>query len=120
MIKQNLKLLNKKKTIISINLKSFLKGNIIAISNMIRENLTSNVIMSQIFLPTKIKRWTFLRGPHVNKNSREQFELRTYRMIIKLTLDSSSKKNVHFIKDKRLINTVGGLPGVELSLKWIH
>ena len=33
-------------------------------------------------LPTKINRWTVLRGPHVNKKSREQFERRTHFRVI--------------------------------------
>ena len=33
-------------------------------------------------LPTRISRWTVLRGPHVDKKSREQFERRThYRLL---------------------------------------
>ena len=33
-------------------------------------------------LPTRIERYTVLRSPHVNKKSREQFEMRTHRRII--------------------------------------
>jgi len=33
-------------------------------------------------LPTKINRWTVLRGPHVDKKSREQFERRTHHRLI--------------------------------------
>ncbi len=33
-------------------------------------------------LPTKINRYTVLRSPHVNKKSREQFEIRTYKRLI--------------------------------------
>lgn len=33
-------------------------------------------------LPTKINRFTVLRSPHVDKKSREQFEMRTYKRII--------------------------------------
>ena len=32
-------------------------------------------------LPTKIKKFTVLRSPHVNKQSREQFEIRTHRRL---------------------------------------
>ena len=33
-------------------------------------------------LPTRVSRWTVLRGPHVDKKSREQFERRThYRLL---------------------------------------
>jgi small subunit ribosomal protein S10 len=33
-------------------------------------------------LPTSIRRFTVLRGPHVDKKSREQFEIRTHRRLV--------------------------------------
>lgn len=33
-------------------------------------------------LPTEINRYTVLRSPHVDKKSREQFEIRTHKRII--------------------------------------
>ena len=33
-------------------------------------------------LPTDIKKWTVLRSPHVDKKSREQFEIRTHKRLI--------------------------------------
>ena len=33
-------------------------------------------------LPTWRERWTVLRSPHVDKKSREQFELRTHKRLI--------------------------------------
>jgi small subunit ribosomal protein S10 len=33
-------------------------------------------------LPTSIVKFTVLRGPHVDKKSREQFEIRTHRRLI--------------------------------------
>ena len=33
-------------------------------------------------LPTKIQKTTVLRSPHVNKKSREQFEMRTHKRLI--------------------------------------
>ena len=33
-------------------------------------------------LPTKINKYTVLRSPHVNKKSREQFEMRTHKRLI--------------------------------------
>ena len=33
-------------------------------------------------LPTKISRYTVLRSPHVNKKSREQFEIRVHRRLL--------------------------------------
>lgn len=39
-------------------------------------------VCGPIPLPTRIERYTVLRSPHVNKKSREQFEMRTHKRII--------------------------------------
>ncbi len=39
-------------------------------------------IAGPIPLPTKISRFTVLRSPHVDKKSREQFEIRTHKRLI--------------------------------------
>ncbi len=36
-------------------------------------------------LPTRIERYTVLRSPHVNKKSREQFEMRTHKRVIEIS-----------------------------------
>lgn len=41
-------------------------------------------------LPTKIRRYTVLRSVHVNKDAREQFEMRTHRRMIEI-LNSNQK-----------------------------
>jgi small subunit ribosomal protein S10 len=41
-------------------------------------------------LPTRINKYTVLRSPHVNKKSREQFEMRTHKRLIDI-LDPTSK-----------------------------
>ena len=33
-------------------------------------------------IPTKINRYCILRSPHVNKNSREHFEIRTHKRLV--------------------------------------
>ena len=33
-------------------------------------------------LPTRIERYTVLRGPHIDKKSREQFEIRTHKRLV--------------------------------------
>ena len=43
---------------------------------------TSASVSGPVPLPTRIERYTVLRGPHVNKKSREQFEIRTHKRII--------------------------------------
>ena len=41
-------------------------------------------------LPTEINKWTVLRSPHVDKKSREQFEIRTHKRLIDI-LEPTSK-----------------------------
>jgi small subunit ribosomal protein S10 len=43
---------------------------------------TNADVAGPIPLPTRIERYTVLRSPHVNKKSREQFEIRTHKRII--------------------------------------
>ncbi len=45
---------------------------------------TGAKIAGPIPLPTKINRYTVLRSPHVDKKSREQFEIRTHKRLIDL------------------------------------
>jgi len=40
------------------------------------------VIFGPVPLPTRINKYTVLRSPHVNKESREQFEMRTHKRLI--------------------------------------
>ncbi len=35
-------------------------------------------------LPTRIEKFTVLRSPHVNKKSREQFEIRTHKRMLEI------------------------------------
>ena len=39
-------------------------------------------VCGPIPLPTRIERYTVLRSPHVDKKSREQFEIRTHKRLI--------------------------------------
>ena len=39
-------------------------------------------VAGPIPLPTDIRKYTVLRGPHVDKKSREQFEVRTYKRLL--------------------------------------
>ena len=45
---------------------------------------TGAQVSGPIPLPTKTKRWTVLRSPHVDKKSREQFELKTHKRVIEI------------------------------------
>ena len=39
-------------------------------------------VSGPVLLPTIINRWTVLRSPHVDKTSREQFEMRTHKRLL--------------------------------------
>nr|YP_010338137.1 ribosomal protein S10 [Erythrolobus coxiae]UNJ17722.1 ribosomal protein S10 [Erythrolobus coxiae] len=61
---------------------------------------TSAVTVGPISLPTKKRIYCVLRSPHVNKKSREHFELRSHRKIIDIyqpssqTIDALMKLNL--------------------------
>ncbi len=43
---------------------------------------TGAEVRGPIPLPTRIEKFTVLRSPHVNKKSREQFEIRTHKRVL--------------------------------------
>ena len=51
-------------------------------------------------LPTRIERYTVLRSPHIDRKSREQFEIRTHKRLIDIndpsqkTVDALMKLNL--------------------------
>ena len=61
---------------------------------------TGAEVAGPIPLPTSINRWTVLRSPHVDKKSREQFEMRTHKRLIDVldptprTVDQLMRLNV--------------------------
>jgi small subunit ribosomal protein S10 len=66
-------------------------------------------VSGPIPLPTRIERYTVLRSPHIDKKSREQFEIRTHKRLIDIseptvkTVDALGKVDVPagvFIKIK--------------------
>ena len=58
---------------------------------------TGAVLMGPVLLPTQIRKYTVLRSPHVDKKSREQFEIRTHKRLLDIieptqqTLDALMK-----------------------------
>ena len=50
---------------------------------------TSAKVHGPIPLPTRIERYTVLSGPHIDKKSREQFEMRTHKRIIDISEPTS-------------------------------
>jgi small subunit ribosomal protein S10 len=61
---------------------------------------TGAKVSGPVPLPTRIERYTVLRSPHIDKKSREQFEIRTHKRIIDIseqtakTVDALKKLNV--------------------------
>ncbi len=58
---------------------------------------TEAQVHGPIPLPTRIERYTVLRSPHIDKKSREQFEIRTHKRLIDIiqptnkTIDALNK-----------------------------
>ncbi|MEM8873087.1 MAG: 30S ribosomal protein S10 [Planctomycetota bacterium] len=46
---------------------------------------TNAKVCGPVPLPTRVERYTVLRGPHVDKKSREQFEMRTHKRMIDIS-----------------------------------
>ena len=57
-------------------------------------------IAGRVPMPTKIRRFCVIRGPHVDKDSREHFEIRTHKRLIDIleptskTIDSLTRLNL--------------------------
>ena len=45
---------------------------------------TGAKVVGPIPLPTMKNKWTVMRSPHVDKKSREQFEIRTHKRILEI------------------------------------
>ena len=56
-------------------------------STLVKTECTLNGLVA---LPTKIKRFCVLRSPHIDKDSREHFEIRLYKRFIDITITSAS------------------------------
>ena len=58
---------------------------------------TGAKVSGPVPLPTRIERYTVLRSPHIDKKSREQFEIRTHKRLIDIvqptnkTIDALNK-----------------------------
>ncbi len=66
-------------------------------------------VVGPIPLPTKLEKFTVLRSPHVNKKSREQFEMRTHKRL--LDIMDPTAKTVDELKKLELPS------GVEINLE---
>ena len=70
---------------------------------------TGATIKGPIPLPTRIERYTVLKGPHIDKKSREQFESRTHKRLIDIieptpqTVEALMKLDLYLLT-KHLLN----------------
>ena len=65
---------------------------------------TGAKVSGPVPLPTRVERYTVNRSPHVNKKSREQFEIRTHKRLIEI-LEPSART----MEDLRKINMPAGV-----------
>ncbi|MEA1926957.1 MAG: 30S ribosomal protein S10 [Candidatus Auribacterota bacterium] len=70
---------------------------------------TGAKVVGPIPLPTRIERFTVLRSPHVNKKSREQYEIRTHKRLLDIV--DPTAKTVDELKKLELP------AGVEINLE---
>ena len=57
---------------------------------------TGAVVKGPIPLPTRRSSWTVLRSPHVDKKSREQFEMRVHKRLIEI--ENSTPQTTEFLR----------------------
>ena len=68
---------------------------------------TGAQIVGPIPLPTRINKYTVLRSPHVDKKSREQFEVRTHKRLLYImdttpqTMDALMLSLIHISEPTR-------------------
>lgn len=61
---------------------------------------TGGVIVGPVPLPTRIEKFCVIRGPNIDKDSREQFEIRTHKRLIDIleptpkTIDALTQVNL--------------------------
>jgi small subunit ribosomal protein S10 len=70
---------------------------------------TEAVVHGPIPLPTRIERYTVLRSPHIDKKSREQFEIRTHKRLIDIVQPT--------IKTIDALNKLSLPAGVDIKIK---
>ena len=57
---------------------------------------TGAVIVGPVLLPTHIRKYCVLRSPHVDKKSREQFQIKTHKRILDIV--SPTAKTIDALK----------------------
>ena len=70
---------------------------------------TGAKVVGPIPLPTMKNKWTVLRSPHVNKKSRQQFEIRTHKRLIDIVQATA--------KTIEALNKLSLPAGVDIKIK---
>ena len=73
---------------------------------------TDAIVHGPIPLPTRIERYTVLRSPHIDKKSREQFEIRTHKRLIDIIQPTSNTIDA--------LNKLKLPAGVDIKIKAFH
>jgi small subunit ribosomal protein S10 len=74
-------------------------------------------VVGPVYLPTRLRRYCVLRSPHVNKDSRDHYEIRVHRRFIEVSWgiqgDSSGPRAIERLAQVSLP------PGLDVALKVI-
>ena len=70
---------------------------------------TGSSVVGPIPLPTSVKKFCILRSPHVDKKSREQFEMRTHRRLLDIL--EPTQQTIDLLMKLELS------PGVDVEIK---
>ena len=70
---------------------------------------TGGVVSGPVPLPTEVQKYTILRAVHINKDSREQFEMRTHKRLI--DINNPSKETIDALQHLDLPS------GVDIQIK---
>ena len=70
---------------------------------------TSAIVVGPVPLPTRIEKFCVIRSPNIDKDSREQFEIRTHKRVIDVLQPSS--KTIDALSQLDLAS------GVEIDIK---
>jgi small subunit ribosomal protein S10 len=70
---------------------------------------TGAIVVGPVPLPTRIEKFCVIRGPNIDKDSREQFEIRTHKRVIDVLQPSS--KTIDALSQLDLAS------GVEIDIK---
>ncbi|MAH39673.1 MAG: 30S ribosomal protein S10 [Dehalococcoidales bacterium] len=50
---------------------------------------TGAIVVGPVPLPTRIKKWSVIRSPFIDKDSQEQFEIRTHKRLVDIVETTS-------------------------------